>query len=368
MPRIKKAKITHISLVPRGANQMGVLYKQDGHLEVNMIVKGFDDDKGELLAVVYSPNNVDSQGDYADEETIRDMAHSFAKDGEGIDLRHDGKVLSKEQAYVAESFIIQKGDERFKGTKTYNGEEVDVTSGWGVLIKIEDLDLRKKYKSGEWQGVSMAGKAEMEKEEDTSIEKSIVSAIKKILPFIGVKTTTQGDQDVAMTEDQIKKAVSDGIAEGVAAVEKSRKDDKTKDSDSRNDPDRPVFKGDWTDDKALAKHEMDLAIWKARQDCGDDISELRKRMADIKKKFEADVQKEDEEQENNGNSDEIQKLTKEKKALEQKIANLSKASSVKDTNSQSDDRASMLGISKEDLEAIDQAEKDVEAYQPSKSK
>jgi hypothetical protein len=53
------------------------------------------------------------------------------------------------------------------------GSKVDVTGGWAVVIKIENEELRKKYRTGEWDGVSMAGPGRVENlnKEDTLANK-----------------------------------------------------------------------------------------------------------------------------------------------------------------------------------------------------
>ena len=52
--RIKNADVQFVTLCPRGANRMSVVYKSDGHAEFDALHK-FDVERGELLAVVYSP-------------------------------------------------------------------------------------------------------------------------------------------------------------------------------------------------------------------------------------------------------------------------------------------------------------------------
>ena len=65
------------------------------------------------------------------------IAEAQKAGGVEIDLRHDEKPLSKDQAYVAETFIVQKDDPRFAGMKDYNGFDVQIEGDWGVDIKIE---------------------------------------------------------------------------------------------------------------------------------------------------------------------------------------------------------------------------------------
>jgi hypothetical protein len=63
-----------------------------------------------VLGVVYAPNAVDSQGDYASAETIEKAAYRFLASGrvQALDINHDGKACG---ARVVESFISKGDDE-----------------------------------------------------------------------------------------------------------------------------------------------------------------------------------------------------------------------------------------------------------------
>lgn len=210
MRRIKKATIDFISLVPAGANRLPVIYKSDGFVDFDTVVKA-SDDAGELTAVVYAPEHRDSQGDIASAEVIRDMAHSFQKGGGQIDIRHDGKAVSKDRAYVAESYVVQKGDERFADLKDRDGRAVDAAGAWAVLIKIDDPELRRLYREGEWGGVSMAGRAEVvatEKSDDTDEPPGWFTKTLRALGLGG------GSQEIDMKKEEIEallKASQDAI-------------------------------------------------------------------------------------------------------------------------------------------------------------
>jgi hypothetical protein len=158
--RLKNPKIKWVSLCPSGANKLPVVFKEDGSFELEMVSKMAAE--GWLTALVYAPNLVDSQGDFADPETIKEMAYSFQKEGGQLDVRHNGQALDRDQAWIAETFIVQKGDPRFEGFQTHSGEKIDPTGSWGMVIKIEDPNLRKLYSEGKWHGVSLAGEAERE--------------------------------------------------------------------------------------------------------------------------------------------------------------------------------------------------------------
>lgn len=164
MRRIKSAKIRFISLVPRGANQLPVLYKsEDATAQFDCIVKADRfDEQGLLTAVVYVPNKADSQGDVADAEVIKQMAHDYITDMGAVDIKHNNTALDRAKVSVVESFLIQKNDPRFADMKDYSGRPVDATGGWGVVVRVDDAELRRLYREGHWNGVSMAGPAIVE--------------------------------------------------------------------------------------------------------------------------------------------------------------------------------------------------------------
>jgi hypothetical protein len=160
--RIKAAKISLISLVPAGANEVRSLFKSKGQIELAAVAKmGVE---GYLTSLVYSPDRTDFEGDTAEVPAIKQMAHDFITnmEGTGIDVLHSCEPLSPEQARVCETFIVQKGDPRFVGITDDRGEAIDPEGSWGVVIKIDDPDLRSRYATGEWVGVSMFGSAIVE--------------------------------------------------------------------------------------------------------------------------------------------------------------------------------------------------------------
>jgi hypothetical protein len=266
MPRkIKTAKVKHISLVPRGANKMSVLYKDDGSVEIDTLLLK-NEDEGLLTAVVYAPNMIDSHGDFAEAQTIREMAHDFLKSGEGVDILHDGKTLSKDDASVVESFIIAKGDERFLDAKDRDGNTVDVTGGWAAVIKIDNADLREKYRSGEWKGVSMGGMAVFEdvaKDDHGLIHK----LIKALTQFGKADDTFTPTGEVEMTPEDLKKAVAEAVAEALAKSETPAPatpaapavDPKPAKVVEFDEDGKPVFKGDIADAKHRTEYKRELA-------------------------------------------------------------------------------------------------------------
>ena len=91
-----------------------------------------------------SPEKPDTDGDVADATVIREAAHYWMRSGAQLDIEHDGKVLSKSQAYVAESFIVQPGDPRFVDARDRSGNKIDSVGSWATITRIEDPAIRKE--------------------------------------------------------------------------------------------------------------------------------------------------------------------------------------------------------------------------------
>jgi len=275
--RITKAVIDFISLVPRGANLMPVIYKADDNtVELSTLFKAsnsFSDD-GEVTAIVYAPEKTDSQGDIASASVIKEAAHDFMRRGGGIDIRHDGVKLSRDKAYVAESFIVQKDDPRFADIKDYNGQPVDVTGAWASVLKVEDPELRRLYREGKWNGVSMGGKAAVEALKSDDAAERIVAKLGELLGT--------NKKEPEMTPEELKKALEANntslvaaITAGFAAVSKElvtalkpeTKVEKTAEqiAKEKSNP-KPIFKGSWNDPDAVEAHQKKVALWKMRND------------------------------------------------------------------------------------------------------
>lgn len=260
--RIRKAQIKFVSLVPKGANLLTPVYKADGSFSVGCLSTAAEkfDESGELLNVVYAPEHRDSQGDVADAAVIKDAAYEFVANGAGVDINHDGKPLPRERARIAETFLVQKTDTRFHGWKDAKGNAVNLEGAWATVIKIDDPELRKKYRSGEWGGVSMGGTAVVEAEK--SEEEGFFSWLRKT--FSSTQPTKQSQtEEPTMTPEEIKKAVADGIAAGLAAnataVETQKAADLKKAADAApKGPVAPVFKGSRANPRDLQLHERAL--------------------------------------------------------------------------------------------------------------
>ncbi len=157
--------IEYISLVREPANRKKrlVLKSVEGEkAKVDFYVpfqKSNDEDMI-VYGVVYSPGEVDAQGDFTTEEEIKKAAWNFMKSGRvwNVDVEHTEKRVP---AYVAESWLSKGGDPLFPD---------EPVNTWIVGVKVEDEGLWTDIKKGKYQGFSMAGVAkvqEVEKSGDT---------------------------------------------------------------------------------------------------------------------------------------------------------------------------------------------------------
>lgn len=149
--RLKNLDVQWISLVRNPANGLPLLLK-DANAKPFRVLKT-DDERRMVYGIVYAPDQVDSQGDFADRFEIERAAHAFIKSGRSqqVDQNHQFEALPG--AFVAESWIVRAADPEFADW---------VPNAWAVGIKIEDDALWQAIKSGEWAGLSLAGKAERE--------------------------------------------------------------------------------------------------------------------------------------------------------------------------------------------------------------
>jgi hypothetical protein len=300
--RIVKAEVKRLALCRRGKNGLTTLYKADGQTEFQTLCKA--EDEGSLLAVMYAPERVDADGHVAGPEVVEEMLHTLMRNGAELDIEHDGKVLAKSQAYIAEAFVVQKGDARFQGWTDYDGTPAgDLSGAAAVKIKIEDPELRASRRRGDWDGVSLFGPA---------------VGIPEVAPL---SKSTQPPEDTMNPEQfaQLLKALTDTVGglqtSLVKAVTDAVKpaDDKTDDKTSAPDaPALPAFEGDVdsvadlaTYEKTLRKSQLTLSL------AGKDTKAVDKAIAtvvDMRKALSEEKVKDEDAGIEAGDSDEVRDL------------------------------------------------------------
>jgi len=224
--RLSDITVTHISLVKAGANKKTIIYKSDESEPVwskDIEIKKSDDEKGIVYGIVYSPDEVDTQGDFAKAEDIEKAAYDFMKQKrvDNIDKNHSFK---KEKAFVCESWIVKSGDPLFKDEKE---------GSWAVGIKIEDEELKKAIKKGEIKALSMAGVAKktdekLTKEQNLTID-GLVEALKKVFNSVnfsigGYAYQKQGEdvekEEKTLDTDEVAKVFKEAIASEIEPLKK----------------------------------------------------------------------------------------------------------------------------------------------------
>lgn len=172
---LKNIRVDFISLVRKGANKKTILWKSgddEPPRSWDVSLSKFDDEKRLVYGIVYSPGEVDSQGDHTDAKQIEKAAHLFmkgSKTGQGVDKDHS--FQAEEGAFVAESWIVKKGDSVFPD---------EPAGSWAVAIKVEDDELWSAVKKGEIGGLSMGGVADQIEKGDRS-DSAILSIIKRLI-------------------------------------------------------------------------------------------------------------------------------------------------------------------------------------------
>ena len=155
-----------------------------------------------VYGVVYAPNEVDTQGDYATAETIKEAAHRFMKELmlRNVDQQHD---FQPERGYVAESWIIRGDDPLFSGEQE---------GTWAVGIKVEDPAVWEKITAGELRGISMAGTAKKDAIGKRSFREAVdADALNnlrgQLAAYLGDLVTYEASDEELL--DKIKEAVAE---------------------------------------------------------------------------------------------------------------------------------------------------------------
>ncbi|MDN6420908.1 MAG: XkdF-like putative serine protease domain-containing protein, partial [Lactococcus lactis] len=154
MRKLENVKVTHVSYVDKAANKKQFFLTKSAseptfETTVKLLTKS-DDPQKLVYGVVYEPDVEDAHGDFMDAETIEKAAHGFMEEYQNIDKQHDfktsaGKVV---ESYVAPSDMTVGDTAIAKGT-------------WVLVTKATD-ELWESIQKGEFTGYSLAGTAEVE--------------------------------------------------------------------------------------------------------------------------------------------------------------------------------------------------------------
>lgn len=208
MAKLTDLSVSFLSLVKTPATGKGLTLKAaDGERPAafDLVVK--NDDMMRAYGVVYAPDQEDAHGDTADADTIRKAQAEFMREGrlKNIDTEHS---FTSEMAYVAESWLVRKGDPLFPN---------EPEGSWAVGIQIGDPDLWKQLKSGELTGISLAGIARMEPGPDDPAhprytEKDAeIGLIARLIKALTGAPHQEPVEETDMTKDEVQALVAETL-------------------------------------------------------------------------------------------------------------------------------------------------------------
>jgi len=177
--KLKDAKITHLSLVDKGANGVPfAIIKSAGKnaIQKQVQIAKVDDTKRIVIGVVYQPDTPDAHDDQMTADEIEKAAHLFMENQHtyNIDKQHD---LEADKGYVVESYIAPCDMEI--------GDQVIVKGSWVAGVKVTDDETWESIQKGEITGFSMWGVGKREEiQEEEQVSKGLLNRIAKALGLI----------------------------------------------------------------------------------------------------------------------------------------------------------------------------------------
>lgn len=247
MGEITELSVSFLSLVKTPATGKSLTLKsaKPNERATQFAITKTDDDRMIAYGIVYAPDQVDAHDEYASAQTIRRAAYEFMREArlKNIDTEHS---FTTEMAYVAESWLIRKGDALFPD---------EPEGAWAVGIQIGDVDLWKKLKTGDLTGISLAGIGRVE--DDPADPPPASFTQKDAVPgwfqkFLTAATRSKDTpkEETDMTEDEVKDIVRKALKEEAGPIIK----------DALKAAADPAPEGDKTDDTPLTKEDLTGAI------------------------------------------------------------------------------------------------------------
>lgn len=197
---LKDIKPTFVSYVKKGANKKTFFFtKSDEGVEPTFekeipLIFAKEDPKQLVYGVVYSPDEVDSQGDYATTEEIEKAAHSFLKDARNIDKQHDFVGGAGE---VVESYISP--------AEFTLGDQTIKKGSWVMVTKATD-EIWSEVIKGEITGYSMAGKAVRLMKQNREDEQ-----VKGLFEVMKAFFTGNGTEELSIFNQKLKESQKDDL-------------------------------------------------------------------------------------------------------------------------------------------------------------
>ena len=158
---LKNVDVQFISLVDSAANRREFIYKSTGanpDFTTQFTIKKTDEEKQLVYGIVYAPDEADAHGDAMTTDELQKAAHHFLEKARtnNVDTDHD---FVADDGMIVESYILGKDDSKFPGEKE---------GSWAVVLKVTNEDTWDAVKKGDLKGISLAGKAQADKVEETT--------------------------------------------------------------------------------------------------------------------------------------------------------------------------------------------------------
>jgi len=102
-----------------------------------------------ITGVIYSPDVIDSQDDFAKADAILKAAHKYMAESRVVKTMHEGRAQAVD---MVESFIAPVDYSLENGSLVKKGS-------WVGVLKVNDPAIWARVKSGELTGLSMGGQA-----------------------------------------------------------------------------------------------------------------------------------------------------------------------------------------------------------------
>lgn len=211
MAKLKNLSVSFLSLVSKPATGKSLTLKfakPDQRVGTFDIAK-MDGDRMVAFGIVYAPEQTDAHGEYADAKTIQRAAYEFMREArlKNIDTEHS---FTSEQAYVAESWIVRKGDALFAD---------EPVGSWAVGIQVGDPHIWDQLKKGELTGISLAGLAQVEADEDDPAPtqkvgkeaEGLLSKLKQLITGKEAEMDKDGVREIVRSE--VGSAVTEALKE-----------------------------------------------------------------------------------------------------------------------------------------------------------
>jgi len=223
--KLKDIRVMFISLVARPATGKALALKGEA-FAVQFEIRKTDEELKRAYGIVYAPEQTDAQGDWTDAAEIRKAADEWMAGGRAKNV-DQGHSFKKENAFVAESWLVRKGDPLFPD---------EPEGAWAVGIQVTDEGLWANLKKGDLTGISLAGWARSEparKQEEeppgwftrffkkdkgeNPMEKELLDAVKALGDKVEALAKSiegdggAGDAPEAVTLDQVQQVVKEAV-------------------------------------------------------------------------------------------------------------------------------------------------------------